>query len=244
MGIDILVPVLGRPQNAAKVAESLKVTKSDYRLVFIASPNDTEQIAACREIADVLVVDWAPGKADYAKKINTGFSETQNEWVFQGADDIVFSDGWDEAALFVATKNRKRVIGTNDLHNPSVKKAMHSTHTLFARSYIEEWGGTLDDTGTVLCELYDHQYVDTEFIAVARKRREWAFARRSIVEHLHPHWGLAETDKTYAKAMRQTGRDMRLYKERMGIVTRSRGSDRFRERQEAMRKAKEARLRR
>jgi hypothetical protein len=95
----------------------------------------------------------------------------------------------------------------------------------------------------VLFEGYDHQYVDTEFITVARKRREWAFARRSVVEHFHPHWGLAETDSTYKKAMRSTGADLRLYKQRMGIVTNRRGSERFHERQEQRRLAKEARQR-
>ena len=33
------------------------------------------------------------------------------------------------------------MIGTNDKHNPSVRRGIHSTHTLFARSYIEERPG-------------------------------------------------------------------------------------------------------
>ena len=58
--IDILIPVLSRPQNAVKVAESVKVTKTPYRLLFICSPRDTAQIEACR-IAETLIVKWEPG---------------------------------------------------------------------------------------------------------------------------------------------------------------------------------------
>jgi glycosyltransferase involved in cell wall biosynthesis len=229
MGIDILIPVLGRPQNAAKVAESLKVTSTPYQLVFICSPRDTAEIAACRKVADVLVVDWNPGKADFAKKINTGFRETDSEWVFQGADDVIFHPGWDLHALKVAG-SKYRVIGTDDLHNPSVKRGLHSTHTLFARSYIEERPATVDESDPVFFEGYDHQYVDMEFVEVAKRRNEWAFAKRAVVEHFHPHWGNAERDATYIKAMRSTMRDRRLYMERMGLG-RSRHSERVLERQ-------------
>jgi hypothetical protein len=242
MGIDILVPVLNRPQNAAKVAESLKVTKEPYRLVFICSPNDEAQIEASRKVADVLVVDWNPGKADFAKKINTGFSETSSEWVFQGADDIVFSEGWDTAALRSADRKKRRVVGTNDLHNPAVIRGKHSTHTLFARSYIDEHGGTLDGKGLVFCELYDHQYVDVEFVEVAKRRNEFIHCHQSVVEHFHPHWGNAERDATYTKSSRLYMADRRLYMQRMGGV-RPRQSQRMIERQERLRAARQERQR-
>jgi glycosyltransferase involved in cell wall biosynthesis len=237
MGIDILIPVLNRPQNAAKVVESLKVTTTPYRLVFICSPRDTAEIAACRKVADVLVVDWNPDKGDFAKKINTGYRETSEEWVFQGADDVIFQKGWDLHALKAAERGF-RVIGTNDLHNPAVKAGRHSTHTLFARSYIEEASGTVDGSDPVFWEGYDHQFVDLEFVEVAKRRKEWAFAKRAVVEHFHPHWGNAERDPTYIKAMRSTMRDRRLYMQRMGLG-RSRHSERVLERQQRLKERRE-----
>jgi hypothetical protein len=229
MGIDVLIPVLGRPVNARKVATSLKNTHSAYNLVFICSPGDSAQIEASRRFGDVLVVDWAPGKGDFAKKINTAFRETDSEWVFQGADDISFGSNWDAHALRVAG-DRFRVIGTNDLHNPAVKAGKHSTHTLFARSYVEERPATVDESDLVFWEGYDHQFCDMEFIEVAKRRNEWAFAKRAVVEHFHPHWGNAEGDPTYTKAMRSTNHDRRLYMTRMGIA-RPRHSERVLERQ-------------
>ena len=217
MGIDILVPVLSRPQNVQPLLESLAVTGTPYRVFFICSPLDKEQIEACRATnAETLVVDWQPNRGDYAKKINWAFGRTDSEWVFSGADDLRFQAEWDTLALDLASKSQKSVIGTNDLHNPSVQRRMASTHTLFRRSYIEEYGGTEDDSGRVLCELYDHQFVDTEFVGVARTRGVWAFSKYSIVEHLHPHWGNAEWDATYRKAIRATNADYRLYRKRRG----------------------------
>ena len=234
--IDILVPVLGRPGNAQPLVDSAAVTSEPYRLIFICSPRDSEQIAACNATgAETLVVDWQPGRGDCARKLNYAFSLSESEWVFQGADDIRFSAGWEQQALMLARKRDKAVIGTNDLHNPSVRRRLQSTHTLFARSYITEQGGTHDNTGAVFCELYDHQFIDTEFVETARRRHVWAFSRNSIVEHLHPHWGLAEMDSTYIKAYRATAQDYRLYMSRMGLAARNTRSERHQRREEARR---------
>lgn len=214
--IDILVPVLGRPQNVEPLLETIAITETAHRVFFICSPGDEEQINACRASkAITFVVDWEPDSADFARKINWAFSRTTAPWVFQAADDLRFHDRWDVFALRMAEQRRVGVIGTNDLGNPLVRRGGHSTHTLISRSYIEKYGGTYDDTGLVFCELYDHQYVDNEFVQTAIRRGQWAFAKRSIVEHLHPHWRKAQFDPTYEKATRATSADARLYVQRM-----------------------------
>ncbi len=216
MGIDILIPVLSRPHNVKPLLESVQVTEAPYRVIFLCSPHDPLQIRACeRSGAETLIVNWPAGKADYAKKINYGFEHSDSEWVFQGADDLKFHPGWDVEALADAERHGRDVIGINDLHNPRVLRGLGSTHTLFSRSYIEEQGGTTDNTGTVLCELYDHQYVDNEFVETARKRKVWVFCRTAIVEHMHPAWGLAKSDKTYKKALRNSLADYHLFQRRV-----------------------------
>lgn len=214
--IDVLVPVLNRPGNAAKMAASLEqATASPYRLLFICSPGDEAEIAACEEVGETLVVNWPAGRADFAKKINLAFTLTDSEWVLQGADDISFRFGWDTEAIRLSTRRRKAVVGTNDLHNPAVRQRRHSTHLFFRREYITRYGsGTYDGTGLVFCELYDHQFVDTEFVEVAMHRNEWVFAQHSVVEHLHPYWGLSPRDATYDKAVREAQKDLDLYKSR------------------------------
>jgi glycosyltransferase involved in cell wall biosynthesis len=215
--IDILVPVLGRSQNAQPLVDSIvSATKGTYRIIFICSPEDEEQIQACEATAhDTWIVDWDPGPGDFAKKINAAYILSDSEWVFQGADDIRFSPGWDIEALKVASRGRS-VIGTNDLKNPGVKRGQHSTHTLFSRAYIDKYGsGTIDGQGKIFHEGYDHQFTDNEFCQVAMRRGEWAFAKKAVVEHLHPYWGTASWDETYQKAVRNGQADQDLFNQRM-----------------------------
>lgn len=217
--IDILCPVLGRPERTDPFVQSLAAnTVNPYRLVFLCTPRDIEKIHSCKDHGEIRIMRWPAREADFAKKINYGFEQTENEWVMVGADDLSFGPNWDSEAIACSKRSRRRVIGTNDLHNPLVKRGRLSTHPFFHRSYIEEWGsGTVDKTGAIFCELYDHQYVDNEFCDTAMARREWVFCRRSIVEHLHPHWKLAPVDATYKKALRHGAQDLSLYGQRSKI---------------------------
>lgn len=218
--IAILVPVLGRPEQVKQVYRSITdATQSAHRVVFIFSPGDTAIKAARGLKADKLVATWEPGRSDYAKKLGLGVHETHEEWLFQGATDLIFHAGWDFQALRVARQSHAGVIGTNDLGNPEVKRGRHSTHSLISRDYLTRFGGTADNSGVMFSEVYDHQYTDNEFVDTARLRRQWAFARRSVVEHMHPHWHKAEMDDTYEKATRETQQDVRLYMKRRALVT-------------------------
>jgi hypothetical protein len=210
-----LVPVLARPHRAQPLADSLRST-SDCRLLFICSPNDVEQIAACHATKEMTIVsDWQPGRADFARKTDLGFDYTDEDWIFCGADDLEFHSGWLEEAIRVGERHNAGVVGTQDTANPSVKRGIHSTHPLVRRSYIEEHGGTFDGTGKIYSHAYDHQFVDNDLCEVAKARGQWAFAKRSVVKHLHPAWGTAPTDSTYEKAVRATSADRALFVQRM-----------------------------
>jgi hypothetical protein len=216
----ILIPVLARPQNVAPLVASLQaVTTTEHRIVWLCSPGDDEEIAACRETdGEVMVMSWEPGRADFAKKINYAFTHTSEPWLFQGADDLRFSAGWDAHALLTADRTSCGVVGTNDLGNPLVKRGVHSTHTFFSRSYIETHGGTVDGSGIVFSEAYSHEYCDNEFVDTAKARGQFVSCKRSVVEHLHPHWGKSEMDSTYEKATANTLKDRQLYSQRIRNV--------------------------
>jgi hypothetical protein len=223
--IALLVPVLGRPHQIKPVFDSItSATSTEHRVIFICSPRASDQVGhdACRAIPEAITitVPWEPGRSDYALKLEAGFDQTDEEWLFQGATDLVFYAGWDVQALAVARQSKCGVIGTNDLGNPLVKRGRHSTHTLFTRDYIETYGGTADNSGRIFSTAYDHQWTDSEFIETATLRRQFAFARRSIVEHLHPHWGKGDMDETYEKAHRATTEDQRLFMRRRAVVHR------------------------
>lgn len=227
--IAIIVPVLGRAhQIEPLLANIAEATDVEYRVVFVCSPGDDEARDACiASEADTIVVEWEPGRADFAMKVNRAFRDTEEEWIFQGATDLRFHQEWASRALRTGEARRVGVVGTNDLGNPLVKRGTHSTHTLFSRAYIDQHGGTFDNSGVVFSEHYQHQFVDTEFIQTAILRKQFAPCIRSVVEHLHPHWNKGEMDETYEKATRDFREDAKIYNNRMRQARRVIGNARF-----------------
>jgi hypothetical protein len=212
--IAILIPVLGRPHLIEPLLENIaRETDVEHRVLFICSPGDPATLVCQSTTAETIVTPWQPGRADFAKKINLGFTATSEEWLFQGATDLVFHPQWASRGLRAGVG--AGVIGTNDLGNPSVMRGAHATHVLFSREYIDTYGGTFDDSGVVFSEAYDHQFVDNEFVELARIRGQFRPCKVSVVEHLHPSWEKAEMDDTYEKALRETRADMALFSQRM-----------------------------
>lgn len=226
----ILIPVLGRPERVEPVLESALDQTPDALVLFLASPRDVpEQDALLAAGALFLVCPWEPAGGDYARKINLGFKCVTDrvrtppdahgeawvgsrEWVFLGADDLVFGRNWYQACRRQAKATRACVIGTNDLGNSRTATGQHSTHTLVNRGY---WDcGTADEAGAILHEGYQHEYVDDELVHTARWRRTYAHAPDAVVEHLHPDWGKGQEDATYRKARAGRGPDNRLFHER------------------------------
>lgn len=213
----VLVPVLGRPHRAAPVAESIRSSDARATPLFLCSPEDADEIAACRACPDawVEVVSWPVGRGDYARKMNRGFDLARGrgfEWVFLGADDLVFHDGWFDACLGEHARTNACVVGTNDMGNARVMAGHHSTHTLVHTDYAE--CGTVDDSTRLLHEGYWHNYVDDEFVQTAMSRGTYAHAYYSMVEHLHPNWAKGKDDETYRRGLAHFSEDERLFAQR------------------------------
>jgi hypothetical protein len=209
--IDILVPVLGRPQNAMPLVESVAaVTTVPHSLVFICTSGDEEQIYAVKQTGGRLLMIEG-GLSEYPRKMNYAFHRTDREFVFMGADDIVFEKGWDKQVLDVARISGAGVIGTNDCANPSVMRGDYSTHPLVRRSYVMERGASLDGPGVLCHEGYDHNQVDVEISKLAQAREMWAFAPDSRICHQHPDFSGVPKDATYQKGFRRFRKDRQLY---------------------------------
>lgn len=209
--IDILIPVLGRPWNTPPLISSIEATTSvDYSLVFICTFGDNEQIYACKQTGG-RILTVSGGMSEYPRKMNHAFRNTDREFVFLAADDIVFQPFWDLQAIRVATESGAGVIGTNDCANPSVMAGDYATHPLVRRSYVEERGASMDGPGWLCHEGYDHNQVDVEIAKVAQVRGLWAFASESRVCHQHPDFSDLPKDDTYRKGFRRFRRDRQLY---------------------------------
>lgn len=211
----IAVPVLRRPHRVAPLIESIEAaTPEDHRTLFIASPEDDEEIAALKA-ADA---DWieTPGlrkHGDYARKINLAYMATWEPLLFLAADDIRPHPGWLPKALDCLTEG-VGVVGTNDLTNKRTRKH-HSTHSLVTREYADR--GTIDEPHKILHEGYRHQFCDDELVATAESRGAYVHADDCYVEHLHPMRQKSPLDSTYELGLSSFERDRRVFQGRQHL---------------------------
>lgn len=212
--IAVIVPVLGRPKRAAPLVQSVAAAATvPTRVVFVCTPGDTAEITACEATgATVIVLDVRRGRGDYARKVNAGYRATDEPWLFQAADDLVFRHGWDAVALAAAAESKAGVIGTRDLGNDRTKRGTHSTHSLIARWYVDRHG-TIDNQRAVLHEGYHHNFCDDELVETAKARGLWCMSN-AVVEHMHPHWRKGDMDTTYRIGLARFGEDRRLFQSR------------------------------
>lgn len=210
----ILIPMWGRPHRVAPLLASIDAATPDARVLFLTSPGDR---AVCLEIdrheRHRIEVPRQP-LGDYARKINVGYRATTEPYIFTGADDLQFHPGWYHAARaqFLRSDKRIGVVGTNDMGSPRVMAGEHATHSLIARWYADQ--GTIDERRKIYHEGYVHEFVDDELVGTAKKRDAWAFAPDSYVEHLHPDWGKADKDRTYANQRSRMRTSRGLYQRR------------------------------
>jgi hypothetical protein len=209
--VAVIVPVMGRPQNAAPFMESLKASTDKARVYAIVGPEkDAGKSAVAWQKAGAQV-RVAQGST-FAEKVNAAYKITTEPWLLLVGDDVRFHPGWLEAAQKVGAKSA--VVGTNDLSNPRVLAGEHTCHPLIKRSYIDEMGASWDGPG-VVAHTYGHWFVDDEIVTAAKQRGVWGFAPDAIIEHMHPLWGKAEMDATYMIGQSKATADKELFKERL-----------------------------
>jgi glycosyltransferase involved in cell wall biosynthesis len=211
----VIVPVLGRPQNAVPFMQSWGASGAKLARVYaVADESDDETTFAWRDAGATVLHfpdDGRPGT--FAEKVNHAYLQTDEPWLFLVGDDVRFRPGWLDQAQH-ASRDGAHVIGTNDLHNPRVIAGEHATHMLIRRAYVDERGSSWDGPKVVCHEGYRHNFVDNEIVTAAQQRGVWAFAKYAKVEHLHPLWGGAPDDETYALGRSHIEEDKALFESR------------------------------
>jgi hypothetical protein len=208
--IAVLIPTLGRPGNIQRVIDDLEPSAPRNAIdpIFIVEAHDVGTIQAIEDAQRPYVINERG--ASYSGAINTAVERTTHPHLFIGADDLHFHDGWLEPLLELAQDFG--MVGTNDLHNPDVTRGSHATHFLVTRDYCEL--RTIDGQFPLLHEGYAHNFCDTEAVATAKYRGQFAPCLESHVEHIHWAWGLASMDDTYAKGAKTVHGDEALYRSR------------------------------
>lgn len=212
MSLAILVPVLRRPQNVAPLLASIEATTPDARVVFICDEDDHAERHAVKAAGlKPLVITGG-----YAEKITAGVAATDEPLIFTAADDLRFHPGWYDKA-HARLSGTVKVVGVNDFCTLRVRQGTHATHFLMTREYAET--PTIDGGPGPFCHLYDHSFCDDEFVATAQARGVIAFARDSVVEHLHHLNGKALDDETYRKGRERFDFDRNIFRSRGELWT-------------------------
>jgi hypothetical protein len=223
--LDIIIPTYGRPDRLLDVLEDAHHGASgvDHVVTLVVEAFDNEIWDALDECVEQ---PWWQYRincrtASYAGAMNQQCLDTDAEFVFMGADDLHFHPGWYQEAVAMMD-GTTMVVGTNDLFNQRVLAGNGSTHHLVDMRYLRDRGGTPDmGPGIALFEGYSHNYVDTEFIEVAKARAVFKPCLTSVVEHLHVQAGKAPMDATYAKGLDRDRylADDRLFRSRVALWT-------------------------
>lgn len=207
----IIVPVLERPDAAARFMASAVETAPAATVYAVATRTDQETAEAWRAAgATVIETD----RVTFAEKANDGYRASSEPWVFLVGDDVRFHPGWLEQAQHVARITGAELVATNDLFNRAVQAGAHATHPLIRRSWIDSHGASWDGPGTVAHEGYRHWYVDNEWTLVAQQAGVFGYAPTAIVEHLHPLAGKAANDHVYDLGQSAVEADQQLWIDR------------------------------
>ena len=221
--VAVLVPAVNRPENVARLVESFNASNDGTAsLYYILDPDQKAQIKAVKKAG----ASWFPALrgTSFASKMNEGFANTTEDFVFLTGDDVEFTPGWIEAARELS--DRYHVIGTNDtdgrVKNPNVAAGKHADHFFVRRSYVEDEGASLEGPGILCPEAYYHFFTDKEMIQLARARGVFAPCLSSVVIHHHPGYDgredLREADQTYMKAVEFSEMDQIAFRRRAGLI--------------------------
>lgn len=210
--IAVVVPAM-RPENLERLMKSFDATNDGTAHLYV--------------VGDIgLDADINTGKehTTYAEKVNLAAKYTAEPWLLLIGDDCEFQPGWIEAARTVS--DRFDVIGTNDttgpVKNPDVSAGRHADHFFVRRSYIDQYGASLEGPGVLAPEAYHHWYVDLEIIKLAKARGVFTPCLDSVIVHHHPGYDgredLRAADPVYMSAVVFADEDQRTFRSRLPLI--------------------------
>ena len=197
-----------RADKIAALIENIDQTTDAPHQIYWACTKSSECYDALSELGEFVYTDAGD---TWGRRINRLFDLTKEPYVFLGADDVLFHEGWDEHAL-KAMDSIQGVVAVNDLCNPN------GTLALVSRKYINTQG-CVDTPGAVIYPGYSHNFSETELFETARKRGKFAYCATSIVEHVHPDAQKAEDDEVYQLGRVHLEEDRALFNSRRHLWT-------------------------
>ena len=97
--VSVVIPSQDRPEGLLRVVESVLSTARGVEVVLVLDEQDDESRAIVEPLEHHLVIETVSGDLHTAERWNAGAAIASGDYFVVGADDIIFQDGWLEAAL-------------------------------------------------------------------------------------------------------------------------------------------------
>lgn len=193
----LILPTLGRPEQAAKCVEQLLRTSS-ADVVIITPIRETVSDVWTRDYRHIMQSDRVIcidtiGSVNASDGWNLGLRKNPTyDAYFLAADDIWAHDGWHNEVLRVHKETGAGMVGINDMHSDG---NIMATHYWMTRDFIVKHNG-----GVMSCPWYRSWCMDLETTERAKRAGQYVYAEHAKVEHRHVQWNAALMDDTYKLA--------------------------------------------
>ncbi len=207
MKVSIITPSTRRPEQLRACIERLIETTQEHDVEIICVIDDCPDSLKALEGLPIIVIS-NPKHQGAGACWNQGSRIATGGAFVLGADDVIYHDGWLDAALAALDKlGGSGMVGLNDLHVP---EHAFATHHLMTRDFVIKYMG-----GCFVIPVYGHQFIDLEATARARRASKYIWARDAIVEHRHPAHKMAPNDFVYRLGGSHFARDRKTYQARL-----------------------------
>lgn len=221
--ISVVMPTKGRPAQAVACVKRLFETTRghDVECVVVIEGSDLETLGALDALGKLpVVIHRTAYGIGPIPSWNEGMAVARGEWIVTGADDLLWCEGWLEAALSTASALSTaalaaaqgagtaplRMRGFCGLYDGHTRPEERATHMLMSRAYIEE-----AQHGYLMPPWYKSWYPDAEICAVAKRNGAYVCPVEARVEHFHPDWATAPDDPTYQAGRKYHAEDRRTF---------------------------------
>lgn len=191
----VIVPSRGRPDNFLRLVEVFKV--AEHAEMLVCQDNDDEPYPSDGGVVRRLV---GPRKS-FATWLN--YATSTWPWIDQypfvgafGDDHCPQAPGWDKEIIDALKAMGTGMVYANDLH-----QGERLSTTIFMTANIFKTLGYFAVPGF-------HQYCDPGWFAMGKAAGCLEYLPDVVIEHLHPHAGKAEMDKTYMDSLAHYHDDM------------------------------------
>lgn len=209
--VSVILPSSWRVERLVSCVERLWATVRGFDVECIVVTEDEDSSTALRSAQNdrLRVVELPQWFGEWRPRAleawNLGASVATGTVLVLGADDLWWFHGWigEMMEQMAGLPDGEGMVGFNDLHHDGNRL---STHFAVGRQFaIETLGGCL------VCPRYQHYYVDQEAMARAKRAGRFTWASNAVVEHLHPVFKTAPTDRLYEGTKRFFDADSEMF---------------------------------